>query len=102
FRGGWVGWVAYETGADAAGAPVADSDTPAAMWLRADRFIAVEHTAGRLWAVSSGEDPAWPARAGELIRDAAAAPLRPLADPPALMARGRNEPGEYAALIEQC
>ncbi len=28
FRSGWVGWLSYESGADAAGAPVAADDMP--------------------------------------------------------------------------
>ncbi|WP_308464830.1 anthranilate synthase component I family protein [Rathayibacter soli] len=39
----WIGWLGYEAGADAAGAPVAASRTPDAALLFADRAIAFDH-----------------------------------------------------------
>ena len=104
FRGGWIGWLGYEGGAATAGAPARPDDlAPDAVWLRADRFVAVDHAKRRLWAVAPAGDDEW----AETVRGRVAAlagadaPIPgPAGDTRA--ARGRHEPGEYAGLIERC
>src|SRR6478735_3001736 len=57
FRGGWVGWLGYEPGAEAAGAPVShEPGVPAERWLRVDRFLAFDHAGRRVWAVAPAAD----------------------------------------------
>lgn len=104
FRGGWVGWLGYEGGAANAGAPVRPDDlAPDAVWLRAERFVAVDHAARRLWAVAPAGDIEW----AETVRDRVASLAgadAPVPEPTGdrRVARGRHEPGEYAGLIERC
>lgn len=91
FHGGWVGWIGYEPGADAAGAPVAASDAgiPAELWLAVRGFVAFDHAAGTMTChgdidLSGPRPPAVPAPAA------------------ASVARSRHTPTQYAALIERC
>ena len=104
FRGGWIGWLGYEGGAANAGAPVRPDDlAPDAVWLRAERFVAVDHAARRLWAVAPAGDIEW----AETVRDRVASLAgadAPVPEPTGdrRVARGRHEPGEYAGLIERC
>lgn len=101
FRGGWVGWFGYETGAAAAGAPVTrEPGEPPAVWLRAERFIAVDHAARRLWAVAVRGDTGWADQARRLA--ASVVPVPPAPAPQLGAARGRHLPARYAALIERC
>jgi para-aminobenzoate synthetase len=58
FRGGWVGWVAYE-----ALAPVASNDrsnvsTPTVSLGLCERFFVLDHQEGVTWAVAIDDDPA--------------------------------------------
>jgi anthranilate synthase component 1 len=104
FRGGWIGWLGYEGGAVAAGAPATPDDlVPDALWLRVDRFVAVEHAARRLWAFAPAGDTEW---AGLVRRRVASfaglAAVDPVPPAGGLIAHGRHLPAEYAALIEQC
>ncbi|WP_029145447.1 aminodeoxychorismate synthase component I [Microbacterium luticocti] len=87
---GWVGWVGYETGAQAAGAPAATdhADVPAELWLRVQGIAVFDH-ARRTMRIGGEIDPADPA------------PALPAA-PPARTATGRHTPDEYAALIGRC
>ena len=99
FRGGWIGWIGYEGAAARAGAPVstADPDVPGEQWLRVQRFVAFDHARRHAWAVAPADE--LDAFAELLSR----APAPPVARPPEpALARGRHEPGEYAALIERC
>ncbi|MGP3536573.1 anthranilate synthase component I family protein [Microbacterium sp. RD1] len=100
FTGGWVGWVGYETGAAAAGAPVATAGggaVPAELWLRVDDLYAFSHATGRAWALSrTGRAREHASRADAAPALAAPPPARPA------RARARHRPDEYAALIERC
>lgn len=100
FRGGWVGWIGYEQGAAAAGAPVrAGTDpVPDEAWLRVDELVAFDHAALRVWAIGA------PGRIPDLtrrIRDVPAAPPVPPA-PDRRTATARHTPSQYADLIERC
>jgi len=91
FAGGWVGWIGYEPGAAAAGAPVhpADPGIPQQLWLAVRGLVAFDHATGRMWS-------------GGAVDPAAPAPAPPGSDLRARTARGRNTPDEYAGLIEDC
>ncbi|WP_307364391.1 hypothetical protein [Microbacterium murale] len=52
FRGGWVGWLDYESGAAAAGAPAARSEGGPA-WLHVSHAIAVDHARGEVWTLGT-------------------------------------------------
>jgi para-aminobenzoate synthetase len=57
FTGGWVGWVGYEMGREFGGATRGKSPMPDAVLLPVDRFVAVDHDAGAMYAVCLSEDP---------------------------------------------
>ncbi len=101
FRGGWVGWLGYESAAAGAGAPVAPRDPAYApdVWLRVERFVAFDHAARRAWAVARAEDVVAFANEVQAGDDGPPA-VEPAA--PAGVAVARHLPGEYAALIERC
>ena len=95
FRGGWVGWLAYEDGAARAGAPVAAGDGTPSQWMRAERYVAFEHSARCIWLFAPDPD------AFALELDAWAAQPS-VGDPQPRTARARHTPAEYAGLIEDC
>lgn len=104
FRGGWVGWLDYESGASAAGAPSAPSEGGPA-WLRVSAAVAVDHATGSVWEI--GEE-GLRADAGEGPSDrsetkrAPRAAQRPGDAPAPIEADARHAPDEYAVLIERC
>ena len=101
FAGGWVGWNDYESGAAAAGAPVADHDRASGAWLRVRRAVAFDHASGVLWALAAEDElDAWALEVAG--RCTAASEPVVAADAVPSVARGRHAPGEYAALIERC
>ena len=100
FRGGWVGWIGYEAGAARAGAPTHEPGEPRSVWLRTERFIAVDHAARRLWAVAPAGDHAWADEARRLVASIVPVPAPPAPD--LGVARARHLPDRYAALIEHC
>lgn len=111
FRGGWVGWVGYDSAAALLGVPATATDEPASAWLRATRWLAFDHDSGSVWAVAEPHDVGawaaqWDAPSREDAHDVArAAVLRGAAlaeDAAEHTARARHEPDEYAALIERC
>ncbi|WP_417511444.1 anthranilate synthase component I family protein [Microbacterium sp.] len=89
FRGGWVGWLDFESGVAAAGAPTGPSEGGPA-WLRVSAAIAVNHATGAVWEL--GEP---------LVANGTAIPRHPVAAP-RHVAAARHTPAEYAALIERC
>lgn len=101
FRGGWVGWHDYETGAAAAGAPTDDGCADdRASWMRVQRFAAFDHARRRVW-VQAGEDLAeWESVIAQATVAASALPDLPNAPVAGVVAR--HEPAEYAGLIERC
>ncbi|MCC2032254.1 anthranilate synthase component I family protein [Microbacterium allomyrinae] len=102
FRGGWIGWIGYDDAAGRAGAPAArDEDgVPRELWLRVERLLAFDHASRRVWAFGA------PAEIDGLLAVVATAenvhpPSLPAIDLRAI-ARDREEPDAYAALIERC
>ena len=56
FRGGWIGYLTYEMKA-LFGAQNAHHNTlPDALWMRADRFIAIDHGSGAAWVVCVSDE----------------------------------------------
>ncbi len=100
FRGGWVGWCDYETGARRAGAPTAeDADPDGGAWLRVTRAVAFDHATGRAWALAEAEDlDAWERTVHEQRPPASVPPF----SGKRIGALARHAPDEYAALIERC
>ncbi|MDL5350326.1 anthranilate synthase component I family protein [Microbacterium sp. zg-YB36] len=100
FHGGWIGWMGYDRASGRAGAAYEeDSAAPEELWLRATRFVAVDHARKRLWAVAPPDEvDAFAARVTSW--SAAATPSVPAAAPH--RARARVSAQEYAHQIEQC
>lgn len=103
-RDGWVGWYDYETGARAAGAPVADSaDAPGGAWLRVSRCAAFDHETGRVWVhAPAGELDAWARLVAQSGSDPAATRASTEAPSPIRVAEARHTPAQYEALIDRC
>ncbi|WP_426621899.1 anthranilate synthase component I family protein [Microbacterium sp. As-52] len=105
FTGGWVGWLDYESGAAAVGAPVAGlEDGSGGSWLRATRVVAFDHDKQRVWVLGMESDVEdWAADVRALVGVPESAPFS-MSDPdrPPRIAVARHDPGEYAALIERC
>ena len=98
FRGGWVGWWDYESGAADAGAPSADSEGGAA-WLRVTAAIAVDHATGEAWAI--GDDLPVVGSSSERS-ETKRGERAPRVEASRHVASARHTPAEYAALIERC
>lgn len=93
FLGGWVGWLDYESGAAAAGAPTAPTEVGPA-WLRVQHALVVDHSSGAVWMLGSEEAALeWGHGATASGHDA---------EPARVEATSRHDPHEYAALIERC
>lgn len=100
FMGGWVGWLDYESGAAALGAPTADVATGGA-WIAVTRAIAVDHGSGRLFALAERSDLAvWHALASSAVDGAPLPPPAPIAV--ARDAIARHGAGEYLGMIQDC
>ncbi|WP_371861771.1 anthranilate synthase component I family protein [Microbacterium aerolatum] len=98
FRGGWVGWLDYESGARRAGAPAPEPEGGPA-WLRVTAAVAVDHSTGEVWEV--GERLRLAALAHPVSSSEASPPSQ--GDPQQeCTASARHTPDEYAALIERC
>ncbi|WP_116247017.1 aminodeoxychorismate synthase component I [Nocardiopsis sp. FIRDI 009] len=58
FTGGHVGYFGYELKADCGAANTHTSPTPDAVWMRCDRFVAVDHAEDRTYVVHDDADDA--------------------------------------------
>lgn len=56
--GGYVGYLGYELKADCGSTSAHRAQTPDAVWLRADRFIAIDHLEGHTYVVAVAEPAA--------------------------------------------
>ncbi|GAA3949368.1 aminodeoxychorismate synthase component I [Microbacterium soli] len=100
FHGGWVGWLSYEQGAAALGAPVSGPDRGSA-WIVVDRAVAVDHATGRVFALAAPARLAqWRAQVQALLERLVPAPPPP--SPAVVVATARHGVVEYQAMIEQC
>ncbi|WP_282845963.1 anthranilate synthase component I family protein [Microbacterium oxydans] len=105
FTGGWVGWLDYESGAAAAGAPVADTgEETAGAWLSAERVIAFDHSRRQVWALSAeNELESWEAAVTAYTRESQNRDrFRTASGALTRVAEARHDPREYTALIERC
>lgn len=98
FRGGWVGWLGYEDGAAAAGAPTADTDAGSA-WVAVRHAVAFDHENRTVWALASAADTTW-AEAVEKALDAPTPSTPTEGDP--VPATARHDVAEYVDLIGRC
>ncbi|GAB3701312.1 aminodeoxychorismate synthase component I [Nocardiopsis oceani] len=57
FTGGYVGYLGYELKADCGAARAHTAATPDAAWMRADRFVAVDHHEDRTYVVCADRGP---------------------------------------------
>ena len=101
FLGGWVGWLPYEHGASANGAPVADGDARPT-WIAVTRAVAVDHRTGALHALAAEDEvDAWARTVREAVTAAPSLPPEPpVAD--GHTAIPRHEVAEYIELVELC
>lgn len=102
FRGGWVGWLDYESGAQAAAAPHAPSEGGPA-WMRVTSAVAVDHATGAVWELGGGLaelDPRGSSSERSETKRAERAERVETSAPPT--ASARHTPDEYADLIGQC
>ncbi|MBM7464756.1 aminodeoxychorismate synthase component I [Microbacterium esteraromaticum] len=100
FLGGWVGWLPYEHGAAANGAPVAGTAAPPT-WIAVARAVAVDHATGEVHALAPADEiDAWARTVSEAM---SASALEPAADPAgSQIATPRHGVTEYTALVEEC
>jgi anthranilate synthase component 1 len=100
FAGGWVGWLDYETGAAALGAPVTGA-VPGGAWIAVTRAIAVDHASGRAFALAQAHELlAWHAVVTAALTGIPLPPPSPItADRDAV---ARHGAAEYRSLIQEC
>ncbi|MGW5878181.1 aminodeoxychorismate synthase component I [Nocardiopsis terrae] len=79
FTGGYVGYLGYELKAETGGERAHDASTPDAVWMRCDRFVAVDHHEDRTYVVCA--DGAADARAWAEDTRATLLDLPPLPGP---------------------
>jgi para-aminobenzoate synthetase len=109
FVGGHVGWFGYELGRECGSAVARRAPTPAAFFMRADRFVAVDHLERRTYVVAIADEQDWSGAAHWV--DATAGCLRNLPSPsepplgnlrePIRFALDRD-PATYISDVERC
>ncbi|VEI87825.1 Para-aminobenzoate synthase component 1 [Nocardiopsis dassonvillei] len=106
FTGGYVGYLGYELKADCGGDSAHTSSEPDAVWLRCDRFVAVDHHRDRTYAVCADDLPggdAWLDATLTALTDlpplSAPVPAAPSADLARLLERPRED---YVADVKEC
>ncbi len=109
FALGWVGFLGYESGARALGAPFAHSAGPDSAMLFVDRVIAFDHENRRTVLTCFAGDGAdsWlettALRLAELAEREPGKPFEPPAAPsPGLAGIPRHSPARYLSLIKAC
>ncbi|MGM7665565.1 anthranilate synthase component I family protein [Microbacterium sp. A93] len=100
FRGGWVGWLDYESGAGAAGAPAAGSEGGPA-WMRVHGAVAVDHATGSAWLLGSATQiEAWVHAAAAVAEASGLSTV--VTAPDRRQATARHDPDQYTMLIDRC
>ena len=113
FAGGWVGWIGYDAGARAAGAPAAfEAEPPEEVALLAERLVAFDHAAREAWLVApaavidafAADVASWRERgaARHPAPSGAERGHRGASSHSPRHATARHTPAEYAALIARC
>jgi para-aminobenzoate synthetase len=106
-HGGYVGYLGYELKSCAGARAPYRARTPDAIWLRAERFIAVDHRAGRTYLIALGDEGAgdwlrWAAEQLANMPDATLTPGIPIDVDPDVepyLARDRRA---YLDAIDEC
>ncbi|MCX5380985.1 aminodeoxychorismate synthase component I [Streptomyces sp. NBC_00091] len=95
FTGGYVGYFGYELKGDCGSPNRYSAPTPDAVWIFADRFLAVDHQEGRTYLLALSTDPATADGATRWLADTAGALARqePAAAPAAAPSDGPGTPG---------
>ncbi|GAA3740980.1 para-aminobenzoate synthetase [Spinactinospora alkalitolerans] len=106
FTGGYVGYFGYELKADCGAAAAHRAPTPDAVWLRCDRFLAVDHVEDRTYLVALGPGAEeWLAATADTLSGLAPAGARPgptpgpTADPEPHLERPREG---YLTDVKEC
>lgn len=105
FAGGYVGYFGYELKVDCGARAAHSSETPDAVWLRCDRFVAVDHTEHRTYAVASGDGArAWAEATAAALRALPPLPAPPTAPAPAAAAGAvwERERDGYTSDVKEC
>ncbi|XKE63021.1 anthranilate synthase component I family protein [Microbacterium aerolatum] len=101
FRGGWVGWLDYDSGAQRAGAPASEPEGGPA-WLRVTAALAVDHATGAVWEVGASLRSHFRGSLSERSETKRVERAQRVEASPLSAASARHTPDEYAALIERC
>jgi len=110
FAGGHVGWFGYELRNECDSPGSREAATPDALFVRADRFVAIDHLSGRTYVVAIN-DAGDLADAEEWVSDTAGRILDVKSAPPVRKARPPRQPLDfrldrdretYLADIERC
>ncbi|WP_304455072.1 aminodeoxychorismate synthase component I [Nocardiopsis sp. YSL2] len=106
FTGGYVGYFGYELKADCGGEAAHTATTPDAVWMRCDRFVAVDHRLGRTHVVCADDAPdgdAWLRRTREALTGLAPLPRPAPASPPTDLAGLLERPRHaYVDDVKEC
>jgi len=110
FTDGWIGWLGYEAGADAAGAPTAPSRYPDAALMYVDRSVAFDplSKAVTLTAREGDETSEWMAQtraALERVRlrpPLVAPPVQPPTDGAHVPSAWRHDDATYREMVRAC
>ncbi|MEV2276821.1 aminodeoxychorismate synthase component I [Nocardiopsis sp. NPDC049922] len=105
FAGGYVGYFGYELKADCGAATAHTSPTPDAVWMRCDRFVAVDHAANRTYVVHDDADDAlaWARDTLDALTALPALPPPAPAAPPVDLDAHLERPREgYVTDVKEC
>ncbi|QNS09215.1 aminodeoxychorismate synthase component I [Streptomyces xanthii] len=114
FNLGYVGYLGYETKADAGGDRAHAAELPDGAFLFADRMVALDHADNRAWllALSDPRRPSSARAAQGWLAEAAASLAATVPGPPVVLlpedellpldVEFRHEPAAYRELVEEC
>lgn len=106
FTGGYVGYFGYELKADCGARAHHTATTPDAVWMRCDRFVAVDHHQDRTYLVCADPGPdtgAWLEHTRAALTDLAPLPPPPASAEPLDPSLHLERPREgYTADVKEC
>ena len=107
FRGGWVGWIGYEAKRQCGYRQGHPSESPEVAFLRAERFLALDHQEGRAWAVcltpmgeDSRESESWFRAISQQLNGLQLPPPPATGTQPPLVLQQRHDARAYLERIE--